>query len=100
MKEAIRNIVMPVFIGILLFGIEILIAWKASSIKSFFVYPIICIIAAYCLVIRYKRYDVCGWFQIGICGSNMLCITFILLLLHKTPLDFIAMYVLLMNWLA
>jgi hypothetical protein len=100
MKDAIRNIVIPVFIGIILFAIEILIAVKAHSIKSVFVYPVIYIIAAYCIVILYRRYDACGWFQIGICGSNMLCITFMLLLLPKTPLDFIAMYVLLINWLA
>ena len=81
MKDAIRNIVIPVFIGIILFAIEILIAVKAHSIKSVFVYPVIYIIAAYCIVILYRRYDACGWFQIGICGSNMLCITFMLLLL-------------------
>lgn len=36
MKEAIRNIVLPVFIGIMLFGIEILITLKVNSIKSVF----------------------------------------------------------------
>lgn len=100
MKEAIRNIVMPVFIGIIFFGIELLMFLKVNSIKSLFVYPVIYIITAYCIVKLYRRYDVCGWFQIGSCGSYMLCITVILLLIPKTPLDYIAMYVLLMNWLA
>jgi glycopeptide antibiotics resistance protein len=99
MKEAIRNIVIPVFIGIILFGVEILIFLKFHSIKTVFVYSIVYIIAAYCIVKLYRRYDVCGWFQIGSCGS-LLCITFILFLLPKTPLRYIAIYVLLMNWLA
>lgn len=100
MKEALRSIVVPVFIGIILFGIELLIAMKVNSIKSLFIYPVIYIIAAYCIVKLYRRYDVCGWFQIGSCGSGMLCITFMLLFLAKTPLDYIATYVLLINWLA
>jgi len=100
MKEVTRNLVMPVFIGIVLFTIELLIVLKVHSIKSVFVYPVIYVIAAYCIVKFSGRFDVCGWFQIGICGSNMLCIPFMLLLLPKTPLNFIAMYVLLINWLA
>ncbi len=100
MKEAIRNIVMPVFIGILLFWIEVLIAFKGRPFKIVLVYPAIYIIAAYCIVKVYRRYDACGWFEIGICGGNILTTAFMLLFLPKTPLNYIAIYVLLINWLA
>lgn len=99
-KEVTRNTIMPVFIGIVLFAIELLIALKLQSIKSVFIFPVIDWIGTYYIVKFYSRFDVIGWFQIGICGSNMLCITLMLLLLPRTPLVFIAMVVLFINWLA
>ncbi len=89
-KEVTRNTIMPVFIGIVLFAIELLIALKLQSIKSVFIFPVIDWIGTYYIVKFYSRFDVIGWFQIGICGSNMLCITLMLLLLPRTPLVFIA----------
>jgi|GEM_PF-5194983 len=99
MKDSTRNKVLPLFIGILLFAIELAIALRFHSIRILLVYPAINVVAAYCLLKFYGRFDVCGWFQIGIGGSLMVCLLSMVVLFPKTPLDYIAMYLFILNWL-
>ena len=100
MKNAGSNKVIPVFIGIILLIIELLIVWKFKSIQIVLTYAIVYIIVTCCLLKYYQTFDACGWLQIGSWGSNMLCIFLIFFLLPKSPVIFIATYVLLINWVA
>ncbi len=95
-KNIIKNIIIPIIIGLAYMFMEIL--YQSTTLKSMIIYFIFGCMTTVILLFIYERYDVCGWVTISCCGGLIAYCVYILLSNPNAILSYDAVYIIGLNW--
>lgn len=91
--------IIPLLLGIAVLALEVFLFGHASDKVELLGFFLTSSISAAFLLLVYKRFDVCGWFVISICGGILVTMLFSFLIISGLWISYTSGYIIMTNWI-